>query len=265
MARNHAMSDSLTTELSRLREAVRPLLIDSGVPDAPVGLWGTCFLVNFHARIFAVTAKHLVRNNHSGEIRLLISSKSRQRISLSQGIGAHSDNPGDEADLIVFPASTVGLSRKEMKLGRIFNLDRLGAQDWRPLAETSQFVVIGYPREHSEVDYDRGVARSGQVLISGWYVGPVSGSSCLHRIAVQNLLGLSEFAGFSGGPVFAVEHHIGALPTFRFAGVAVAGTASSESMQFVDAGKLAELIHSAISHVRQFGLLLTEKIPKGRL
>lgn len=262
MSGTQGIGDALALQMARMRQAVRPLLIDTGISEVPVGVWGTCFLVNFQARIFAVTAKHLVSGNHSGEIRLLGSDRSRRRIPLSQGFGAHADDSADEADLMVFPASTVGLSRREMKLGRMFNLDRTGIQSWRPLAETSQFVVIGYPREHSKVDYDRGVVTSGQVLISGRYVGPVNGSSCLHRISVDNSLHLSEFAGFSGAPVFAVEHHIGALPNFRFAGVAVSGTPASESMQFVDAGKLAELLHSVIDHIRRFGLLLPEEIPK---
>lgn len=242
-------------ELAKLRACVRPLLLDSGLPETPIGVWGTCFTAAHGPAIFAVTAAHLVRGNHSGEVRLLLSNRSMQRLPLSAGIGVLADAPEDEVDVIVYPASLFGLTKNEMRRGRFLKLTR-DFTSWQPGAYTSQWFLIGYPREHSEVNYDAGQVQTGQVMLTGSYLGPADGTEYLHRLKVVNPLMLTEFAGFSGGPIFCAENKIGAEPTFRFCGVAVAGSASSEIVHFVSAESVLHLMHTAIGHIRKFGMQL---------
>jgi hypothetical protein len=219
-------------------------------------------MATYRTQLFAVTAAHLVKANHSGAIRLLASDGSMQRIPLSQGIGVLADVPDDEVDLIVYPASIVGIRRREVRRAQIINLDSPSVMNWLDSAQVSQFVVIGYPREHSEVDYEVGRASAGQVLVTGHYKGPVVGSNTMHGLEIANPLELVQFAGFSGAPVFAVEHRLAAEPVFRFAGVAVTGSASSKVMHFTAAATLADLLTTAIGHVRTFGLELAKRTRK---
>lgn len=247
-------------ELSKIRASVRPLLLDSGVPESPIGVWGTCFLATYQAQLFAVTSAHLVKWNHSGEIRLLVTDRSMQRLPLSQGIGVLADTADDEVDLIVYPASLIGLHRREAQRARIINLDVPELINWRPVADVSQFLVIGYPREYSDIDYEQGKVSAGQVLLTGSYKGPSVGRPTMHRLQIENQVALSEFAGFSGSPVFAVQHRVAAKPVFRFCGVALAGTAASETMHFIEAAALARLMTVATGHIGKFGLQLAKRI-----
>lgn len=242
-------------DTAKFRACVRPLVIDSGVDEAPLGVWGTCFTAAHGPTIFAVTAAHLVRRNHSGEVRLLLSDRSMQRLPLSAGIGVLADTPEEEIDVIVYPASLVALAKNEVRRARVLNLTREFTQ-WQSRSYSSRWFVIGYPREHSEVDYEAGSVRAGQVILTGNYLGPATGSKHLHRLRVGGRHSLAEFAGFSGAPVFCAEYDIGVEPTFRFCGVAVAGSASSDIVHFVSAESVLKLMQTAVGHVRQFGIQL---------
>jgi hypothetical protein len=245
--------------LAKIRAAVRPLVIDTGIPETPLGLWGTCFLAMHNGQLFAVTAAHLVKGNHSGEVRILGSDDSNRRIPLSAGIGVLSDPTDDDVDVIVYPATLVGLSRREVRHAHIINLDVPELRRWNARAYESQFTIIGYPRELSEVDYDAGRVSAGQVLLTGSYLGPAQGRGTVHRLRVNNPLELDAFAGFSGSPVFSVEHQLAADAIIRFCGVAVTGTRSSEYMHFVEAAALMRLMHAASNHVRTFGMELPKR------
>lgn len=247
-------------EIARIRASVRPLLIDSGIQETPIGIWGTCFLATYQAQLFAVTAAHLVKGNHSGEIRLLASDRSMKRLPLSQGIGVLADAADDEVDLIVYPASLIGLHIREAQLAQIINLDLPGLMSWNPFAHAAQFLVIGYPRDYSNIDYESEKVSAGQVLLTGSYTGPSVGRGAMHRLEIENRVELTEFAGFSGSPVFSVTHQVAAKPIYRFCGVAVTGTATSGAMHFVDAATLARLMTVATGHVGKFGLQLATSI-----
>lgn len=247
-------------DVQRLRRSVRPLVLDSGIAAAPIGIWGTCFLAAYRSTPFAVTAAHLVKENHSGQVRVLASYGSSQRLPLSQGVGAIAEEWQDEVDLIVYPASLIGMRTREVRRANLVNLDVPGISEWHDTAPVAQFLIIGYPREHTEVDYELGMASAGQVLLTAEYQGAVSGSRTLQQVAVANPLNLQQFAGFSGAPVFSIQYRLAAQPEIRFSGVAVSGSASSGLIHFVDAIHLVEWMTNAIDHVRKFGLQLTKAV-----
>lgn len=248
--------------LANLRACVRPLLVDSGVPAAPVGIWGSCLLANYQGLPFVVTAAHLVRSNHSGEVRILASDRAMKRLPLSQGIGVFADRPEEEVDALVYPATLADLSRRDVKNSRLVRLEDSGATQWERSAPVAQFVVVGYPRVLSLVDYDAGKVIANQVLLLGTYVSPVDGVAHMHTLRVDNPLELSEFAGFSGGAVFLIHQRLAADPICQFCGMAVQGTVTSGLVHFLDLHCLLHLVNEAKAHTRRFGTRLPERIKK---
>ncbi|MFV0678594.1 hypothetical protein [Variovorax sp. tm] len=247
-----------------IRAAIRPLLIDSAIPEIPLGVWGTCFLATYRGQLFVVTAAHLTKWNHSGEVRILVSDRSMHRLPVSAGIGVLADTPSEQVDLIVYPATLVGLSKNEQRRARILNFDSPGLFDWRSGAYSARFLVAGYPRAGTNVDYDAGIVRAAQVLLDGRYVGPIHGNNFTHSVKMKNSLDLDEFSGFSGSPVFSIEQRIGSEPVTRFCGVAVAGSILASTMHFIDAVTLLTLLKTAVGHIQKFDLQLATKIKKAQ-
>ncbi|HSH92781.1 MAG TPA: hypothetical protein VK968_01410 [Roseimicrobium sp.] len=247
---------SAVEEIRKYRAAVRPLVLDTGVEQYPIGLCGACFMAVSHGQLFLVTARHLVEGLHNGQVRCLPTDKSMRRLPLSRGVGTITDDVADDVDAIVYPASVVGLSKKTVRAASVLNLDAPGFKTWKPSAHASTFVVVGYPRQHSEIDYEKQLANAGQIAIPATYDSPRSGSSVLHRLRAQNDLHLNDFGGFSGGAVFSVEQQIAAPPITRFCGMAVEGTAESGLLSLIDCSALVNLMHSAQAHIQDFGLEL---------
>ena len=98
------------------------------------------------------------------------------------------------------------------KLGRdlgetpILPLDH-SERDWMSYREISPFRVLGFPNDHTYMDYDRGEVVEGLVTLEASYIGPTE-SPWIHQLTVPNPPPLSTFSGFSGGPVFAISRSL---------------------------------------------------------
>ncbi len=68
------------------------------------------------------------------------------------------------------------------------SLEAFGATQWEKSAHVAQFVVVGYPRVLSLVDYDAGTVTANQVLLAGAYESPVHGVDHMHTVRVDNPL-----------------------------------------------------------------------------
>lgn len=245
---------SIADDLENNWSTARPLLIETGLKEYPIGLWGTWVLVGYREQLFAVTAAHLVRDNDASQLRLLATHGSRYHLPISTAFGVKADEPASEVDVMVYPASMLGIDLVDAGSGRLILAERAGVDDWQRTAFVSQFAVIGYPRERNEVNYEARQISTARLLVPGVYAGPSPGSNSLHTIEVEDPHGLSEFAGFSGGPVFSLQDQVAAPPVTRFCGIAVAGTPRSRRMHFVDARKVCRLMDFAIEHQARFGL-----------
>lgn len=111
-----------------------------------------------------------------------------------------------------------------------------------PSRSTDRFVVLGYPSERQDYDFENGRIRAHVVIAWANYVGP-TGSPHLHRIRLDRT---EAFAadGMSGGAVFHVggaapDHFIG------FAGMIQRGSATSDDLYLLDARMLLDMCEMA--------------------
>lgn len=246
----------------RIGRCVRPLLIDSGLEAAPLGIWGTCILAMLGNQCAVITARHLIRHNHSGELRILISAQSAKRLPLSQGVGKADGGNGNEVDVVVYPASLAGLGRREVERSQFIRLDALSRDHWLESAAVAKFFVVGFPRDLSEIDYEDQMVRTHQLTMPATYQAAYGGTRHMHTLRIDDGLGLKDFAGLSGGAVFSFERQVGSLSECRFCGVVVEGTAESRLVHFVDAWHVLHIVRDASDYVMQFGMKLTRKKSK---
>lgn len=245
-----------------IKKCVRLLFLDSDSDIAPFGLYGSCILAKHGPTCMVVTAGHLVHRNHSGQLRVLPTDKSKKRLPLSQGFSLKPYPDGTEVDISVFPAALNVLSRRELERSAFVQLDGGHAVDWLATASVARFYVVGYPRDLAEAHYDEHSWTMEQVLLPAGYAGSDSGAPNMHVLRVHDSMGLDQFAGLSGGAVFSFEKRIGAAAICRFCGVVVQGTPLSGLIRFVDAAQVLEVVRSAERYLSMYGLKLGKRVMK---
>lgn len=137
------------------------------------------------------------------------------------------------------------------KLGRdlgetpILPLDH-SERDWMSYREISPFRVLGFPNDHTYMDYDRGEVVEGLVTLEANYIGPAQ-SPWIHQLTVPNPPPLSTFSGFSGGPVFAISRSLGKPAVPVFAGMALQGSIQSRIVRFVVRERVEDMVRARIT------------------
>ncbi len=214
--------------------AVQPLVFETGLDEAPYSIYGTVFLVGFQGRAFILTARHNLTLSGKGTSPLCIFPNDHsQRILPLQDVFfmPQKDIPEDFADFAIIE---IDPSRLDSETSEAILIDCAKASgDWYESALLSRYFVLGYPSEHSFVDYKRDVVAHGRVALTGKYVNP-SEPRHLHELDIDDSKGLNTFSGFSGGPVFSWIEEEPGRGKIAWCGMVVRGAPVSRRMHFVD-------------------------------
>jgi hypothetical protein len=114
--------------------------------------------------------------------------------------------------------------------------------EWLSRAEATELWVIGYPEEHSFVDYEQELLVNNRFALPARYVGP-SSARHLHEAEVIDTHLLSTFSGFSGAPVFAYFESPGRRPEVVLCGMALRATVNSRRLHFLDRSVLIDALN----------------------
>lgn len=249
------VNHSLDSRILRIRSTARPLLIRTGIPEAPLSTWGTCFLAGYADRTFVITAAHLVGSNASTEILISPMEGSPIWLPLSNGyslIGDVDEDPS-EYDVVAYEFFRHDLPDSVMENTRLLHLDSPETLNWMPTSYVTQFFLFGFPRERNEVDYDAQDVQISQTLLAGKYEGMSNFQRTIHSIVVENPTNLMEFAGFSGSPVLSLQQRIGSPSIVRFCGIAISGSPASGRVHFIETSVITDLLDTSIGHAQTFG------------
>lgn len=214
--------------------AVQPLVFETGFEDVPYSIYGTVFLVGFQGRAFVITARHNL--SLSGEVAnplcIFPNDHSQRILPLRDVFFLHpKDFLEDFADFVV-----IEIDRKELdpETSDATIIDSAkAAGEWLGYSKSSRFFVLGYPSDHSFVDYAREVVAHGRMALTGSYVEPTE-PRYLHELAIDDSTGLNTFSGFSGGPVFSWTEVEPGQGQIALCGMVVRGTPASGRMHFLD-------------------------------
>lgn len=227
-----------------LKSCVLPVVFETGLEIAPHSVFGSCFLIGYQGRVFVITARHILRPD--GDLSpMCVRSPSGRLLPLKDVYFAPaSDVPDDFADLAIVEVD-MKLLDEDMGQTRILPLQR-DDEDWLPWRFVSRFVVLGFPNEHTFVDYETGEVVEGLVELVGGYNKPAQ-STYLHELAVKNPPSLESYSGFSGAPVLILKRSVGAPIVPMLCGVAVQGTASSKTVRFIERSILVSLLDAKLA------------------
>lgn len=212
--------------------AVQPLVFETGIAEAPYSTAGTAFLVGHKRRAFVVTARHLLRPEALTPLCIFPSDISRCLIPLQDVFYLPIENVSDDfADFAIIEIDRARLDAETLEAS-VINL-ALAEYDWLTVRETSRFVALGYPLEHSFVDYERELVTTKRFALQGKYAGAAS-SPYLHEILVEGQIGLRAFRGFSGGPVFSWHEYEPGRARIALCGMLVKGSIESRCVRFIE-------------------------------
>ncbi len=223
--------------MSALRACVRPVIFETGVEGTPYTVMGTAFLVAFDARVFVLTARHVVREWPIEKLVVFPADRSHTPFHMTECFRISTDLPGEDVeDFLVIEVNVASLDAEERRTSRLIHLTP-SADDWLHSRFSASFFLIGYPEAKNYVDYEEFVIHTGQVVLPGGYAAASSLPHC-HVLAVENPLSLPSFSGFSGCPVFSLVPRVGIPSDLTFAGMVLRGTAGSGRVHFLEAAVL---------------------------
>jgi hypothetical protein len=219
--------------LGKLAASVQPLVFETGNADVPYSTLGTTFLVGYEGRAFVLTARHSLRPENPSPVCIFPTDFSQRLLPMKDVFFVSKDDVAEDfMDLAVIEIDMANIADAERLQATIIDL-RLASDDWLCLSESSDYAVIGYPEEHSLVDYDHETIVTQRVALQGRYVGSSS---------IPYLHELTTFSGLSGAPVFAWTERSDLHAKISLCGMALLGSPESRRIHFLDRSVLLDAL-----------------------
>jgi hypothetical protein len=240
----------MNDQLLQLRQAARQIAFRTGINTTPVTIGGTYFLVAYHERLFAVTAKHVIGNAVPEQLLLDTSDHTWIPARVLEQFNS-SDECTGELDLVVYDLDTRHFTAKHRSKSRAYNMPPRES-NWISKRYECGFFLFGYPLHRATVDYGALTtqARREQWFVSALYHAPSELPNC-HALKMVGPLGLSNLDGLSGSPVFAYQTAIGKKAQPSFAGIALRGTAASGLVHFLEERAVRAVLNQILQRPRR--------------
>ncbi len=230
--------------------SVQPLVFETNLTEYPYSTRGTVFIVGYAGRAFVLTSRHGLRPDICPSICVFPNDNSQQIIPLKDVFFVSEKHvPDDFADVAIIEIDMKKITDPEVGRTRLIDLN-LASGDWLSKSETAEMFVLGYPEDHSFVDYDLETITNHRWSIHGRYAG-VSEVDYLHKLEVLCPNNLSTFSGFSGGPVFAWVEHSEKRGQLILCGMALRGTKSSGLIHFLDRSVLFDALNVKLKRAKK--------------
>jgi hypothetical protein len=235
-------------DLKRLRYCARAMVFETGESEFPFAVAGTAFAVAFRNELLVLTARHVVGECPTNQLRLIVADEG-DCVTLTDRWDIRvedEEEDGDHNDLLIFRADIRNVSPEARQKNQVINLTPPDISDWYETRNEAMFFLFGYPKSANCADYELSKVISNQYLLHGAFVGDSLSFGC-YELAMQNPLKLPEFDGLSGSPVFSLftGKASGAQPTF--CGLAIRGTASSGRVHFLGSQTIVAALDEAFA------------------
>lgn len=218
--------------ITKLAEAVQPLVFETGLHDFPYSTAGTLFLASWEGAWYVVTTRHALRPENPTPLCVFPNDRSRQVFTLGNVFFVSFANESEDyVDLAVIDIDTVSMKDTELLTALPLDLSKIYFEDWETRVNTHTFYLLGYPNELSNVEYKNQFLRTDRIVLRGATIDR-SPIDHLYMLNVENSCGLASFSGLSGGPIFAASE-LDENTEVIFCGMAIRGTPTSKVVHFV--------------------------------
>ncbi|QDQ83666.1 serine protease family protein [Paraburkholderia megapolitana] len=234
---------TMRTSVLAIFRCARPILFYSEYPEFPFSICGSGFLVRYHRRVFAITARHVTANFDLAHACMQYHPSVYGFVPMSFRYVFAGGDPSDtdQYDLVIFE---VDGSKLDISLFSDAPPYELSDSEAPPIFDkTSIFVVQGYPSHLHAIECETELEAiiSRPMLIDAEYAGPCV-SDRVHVLRVHCADQIESFDGMSGAPVFQVLQSYPNLSKIWFAGMVLRGGTSSGELRFLERERITEAL-----------------------
>jgi hypothetical protein len=239
--------------LLSILKCARPVLFQNADQEWPLSVGGTAFLVRFRDRHFVLTAKHVLRNFELRQFRVQYHPNDNHFVPLTSMYTLRDQRPDefrgddDQYDIAVWTTAEQHLTVEALREAQPYPLRAFdGLTIYNPNAS---YLFCGYPTEGRK--YDPEGRHMRQLAVSGRaeYLERTR-YACLHRVRLILDHQLTDLDGFSGSPVFQVNHDDKKYSREAFAGMLVRGTRENAIAYFLEHRRIIELLEYVYARPR---------------
>jgi hypothetical protein len=239
------------TPILEIFRCARPILFYSEYPEFPFSICGSGFLVRYHGKVFAITARHVAANFDLAYACVQYNPRVYGFLPISTRyvLAGSNSSDTDQCDLVIFEADG---SKLDVSLFTDSPPYELPESEAPPVFDkTAIFVVQGYPSHLRSIECETELEAiiSSPMLVDAEYVGPCM-SDRVHVLRVHCARLIESFDGMSGAPVFQILQNYPSLSKVRFAGMALRGGSSSGEIRFLEreriSGALTRIINKDV-------------------
>jgi hypothetical protein len=201
---------------------IRPFLFENDDVQWRFSLRGSCFLVGYDNRTFAITAKHVVRDYRPSQYRIPKKLGSHEMLPIRQPftVELHFE---DFEDFVVVPIDSAEVVHPVLDENDVSVIDE-GTIRWNAIRAVA---VFGFPSGINSVDYDQALISIQPCGMVGHLTANTIGEG-MREIQMSAGGELESYDGFSGAPVFHVSDS-GSIE--RLLGIVLRGSLSTRTSQ----------------------------------
>lgn len=232
--------------LLSILKCARPVLFQNADQEWPLSIGGTAFVVKFRNRYFVLTAKHVLKNFRFDQFRVQYRVDSNYFIPLTAMYTLRDQNPSefasddDQFDVVVWTTDNEHLLTDHF--GKDLPYPLLSIDQATLFSPNASYLYCGFPTEMRSYDPDRRHMQQAAVSGEAKYLERTRymGLHKLQLLRVQDWL--KDLDGFSGSPVFQINHDEGKYSRDAFAGMLLRGSRPSDVAYFLEHRRIIELL-----------------------
>tara|TARA_R110002124_G_scaffold286827_2_gene468839 strand:- start:567 stop:1286 length:720 start_codon:yes stop_codon:yes gene_type:complete len=214
-------------KVKALANIVRPLIFDNEYEGYEHNSLGSCVVIEYASRYFAITALHNNQGDgyepkqfmvpHSSVSNLFFPMKEVFSVETSE------NEDTDHKDVFFIEIPREDIEEDKLDLDTIINFSE---NYYVSSTGETKYIVHGFPDELQEINFDKKVIKNQRFAVSGklhsreCYLG-------IDQIKFDGSAGLNSFSGMSGGGVFSLTPNGDGRFFYKFEGILLRGTATS--------------------------------------
>lgn len=210
-----------------LARTVRPLFFENGCYDYEYSSTGSCVLIRYRNRYYAITALHNNNKNIYKPCQFMVPYFTGSEFFLPMKEVFHVDTSEnydtDHKDIFFIEIPYNEMNKENIEVDTVFDFEKNANLVH---STRTKYLVHGFPNEIQHIDYEKKTIKnqrfsaSAKLLKKEIYLG-------IDQIKFDVEPGLKSFSGMSGGGVFSITPDEKGGCYAKFEGILLRGTTES--------------------------------------
>lgn len=214
-------------KLKDLANIVRPLIFDNEYEGYEHNSLGSCVVIEYASRYFAITALHNNKNDGYEPKQFMVPYSSGSNLFFPMkavfSVETSENEDTDHKDIFFIEIPREDIEEDKLNLDTIYDFSENSDVS---ITGKTKYVVHGFPDELQNIDFDKKVIKNQRFSVSG----RIENRECylgVDQIKFDGNAGLNSFSGMSGGGVFSLTPDGAGKYFSRFEGILLRGTTAS--------------------------------------